>query len=105
MSELSLDYYISMCKGNAELLKTFKTLLLEDFKSIELSFFSAAKANEIRTLRNELHKMHPIAVNLKFYRMLNLIENYRNSDPAEFIKLHDELKICLAKIYELLAQD
>lgn len=40
---LSLSFYASICKGNAELLKTFKMLLSEDFKAMDVSFFSAVK--------------------------------------------------------------
>jgi hypothetical protein len=102
MNELSLTYYISICKGNAEMLATFKTLLLEDFKSIESRFFSAAEDNNIKVMRGELHKMHPIALNLNFQQLLDLIEKYRHCDPADFSKLHDELKICLTKTYDFL---
>ena len=102
MSELSLNYYSSISKGNAELLKTFKAFLLEDFKSMDVRFFSAAEENDVPTMRKELHKMYPIAFNLNFSQMLVLMEKYRDCDANELATLHSELKICLAKIYDLL---
>jgi hypothetical protein len=105
MSELSLNYYVSISKGNAELLSTFKALLLEDFKSMDVNFFFAAEENDISVMRDELHKMSPIAFNLKFFQMLDLIEKYRHGDPSEFPKLHNELRVCLTKIYDLLKPD
>jgi len=105
MSEPSLSYYVAISKGNAELLKTFKTLLLEDFKSMELNFFSAANENNISSMRAELHKMYPIATNLKFSQMLALIESYRNGHPNEFPKLHTQLELCFIKIYDLLKSE
>jgi hypothetical protein len=102
MSELSLDYYTSICKGNQELLKTFKALLLKDFESMDARFFSAAEENNLPVMRDELHKMYPIASNLSFSQMLDLMERYRHCDPAELANLHTELKMCLAKIYGFL---
>ena len=105
MSELSLSYYTSMCKGNTEMLKTFKALLLEDFRSMDVNFFSAAEENNVVAMRKELHKMYPIVFNLNFSQMVALIDQYRNCDPNEFATLHTELKMCMAKIYDLLEQD
>jgi len=102
MSELSLEYYVSMCKGNAELFNTFKVLLLEDFRSIERNFFYAAEAGDVPTMRSELHKMYPLAGNLKFSSLLQVIEKYRSSDLVEFPMLHSELKECLTRIYDVL---
>jgi hypothetical protein len=79
MGELSLSYYVSICKGNTELLRTFKSLLLEDFKSMDVRFFSAAEENDVRAMRNELHKISPIASNLDFSQMTDLIEKYRTA--------------------------
>lgn len=105
MAELSLSYYASMCKGNAELLETFKALLLKDFKSMDASFFSAAEENNLPAMRSELHKMYPIAFNLNFSQMVDLIEKYRHCRDDEFTNLHAELKMCLTKIYDLLKAD
>jgi hypothetical protein len=105
MDELSLGYYTSICKGNAELLNTFKTFLLEDFKSMDVRFFSAVEENDVSAMRNELHKISALAFNLKYSQMLDLIEKYRHCDPDGFSKLHGELKMCLAKIYDLLKPD
>jgi hypothetical protein len=105
MPELSLSYYISISKGNAELLKTFKQLLLEDFKLMDGTFFFAAEENDFSVMRKELHKMYPLVYNLNFFQMLDLIEKYRQCNPDEFIKLHTELKTCMTKIYELLNSD
>jgi hypothetical protein len=102
MCELSLSYYFAICKGNTELLGTFKALLLNDFESMDANFFSAVQRNDLRAMRAELHNMYPIASNLNFSRMTHLIEKYRDCDPGEFGKLHAELKICLAKVYDLL---
>jgi len=103
MKELSLQYYLSICKNNAELLETFKTLLLKDFKTMDVRFFSAVGDNNIIAMRRELHNMYPIVFNLKFSRMLTLIDRYRHCDAGELAKLHVEMRLCLAKIYELLA--
>ena len=105
MSELSLEYYVLMCKGNAELFNTFKALLLEDFKSIEKNFFSAAEANDLSTMRSELHKMYPLAANLKFSHLLEVIEKYRNRELVEFSTLHSELRKCLTRIYDVLKSE
>jgi hypothetical protein len=105
MCELSLSYYVSICKGNAELLKTFKALILKDFESMDVRFFSAAEENDVSAMCKELHKVSPIASNLNFSQMLDLIEKYRHCNPDEFYKLHNELKMCLTKIYELLKPD
>lgn len=105
MSELSLSYYTSMCKGNTELLKAFKGLLLEDFRSMDVNFFSAVEENNVAAMRKELHKMYPIVFNLNFSQMVALIDQYRDCDPNEFSKLHTELKTSLTKIYDLLKQD
>lgn len=105
MSELSLSYYVSASKGDPELLRTFKALLLDDFKSMDVSFFSAAEANDVTTMRKELHRISPLAFNLNFSQMLDLIEKYSHCDRDGFPKLHDELKICLIKIYDLLRPD
>jgi hypothetical protein len=102
MSELSLDHYASICKGNVEMLKTFRTLLLEDFKSMDVKFFSAAEENDIPAMLNELHKMYPIVYNLNFSKMLMLIEKYRHCESDQYAKLHTELRMCLTKIYDLL---
>ena len=102
MNELSLSYYISISKGNAELLKTFKTLLLEDVQSMDTRFFSAVEANDIDSMRNELHKLYPIVFNLNFSEMLDLIEKYRHCSPDEIAKLNQELRTYLAKIYDLI---
>ena len=105
MCELSLDYYVSICKGDAEFLKTFQALLLADFKSMDVRFFSAVEENALPVMRNELHKIAPLVFNLNFSHMLDLIERYRSCDPDEFSKLHTELKICLTKIYDFLKPD
>jgi hypothetical protein len=105
MSELSLNHYASICKGNVGMLKTFRALLLEDFKSMDVKFFSAAEEKNIPAMLAELHKMYPIVFNLNFSQMLMLIEKYRQGDSDECAKLHIELRMCLAKIYDLLEQD
>lgn len=105
MGELSLNYYQSICKGNVELLKTFKTLLFKDFKSMDGRFFSAAEKNDISGMRKELHNMYPIAFNLNFSQMLELIEKYRSCSSDEFTQLHIAMKACLAQIYDLLKPD
>jgi hypothetical protein len=105
MAELSLTYYVSICKGNARLLKEFKTLLLDDFKSMDLKFFAAAEESDLPAMRRELHKMYPITSNLTFSHMLDLIEKYLHCDPADFSALHPQMKMCLEKIYELLKSD
>jgi hypothetical protein len=105
MSELSLSFYASISKGNDELLKTFKALLLKDFKVMDDRFFFAAEENNVTAMREELHKMYPIAFNLHFSQLLDLIEKYRHCDPAEFANLHGELRMCLTKIYDLLKTD
>jgi len=105
MSELSLKYYVSISKGNTELLNTFKALLLSDFKSMDVSFFLAVEDHNVAAMREQLHKISPIAFNLNFSQMLDLIERYRCCDPEEFDKLHVEMKICLAKIYDFLKPD
>lgn len=102
MSELSLAYYVSICKGDVRLLTSFKTLLLEDIKSIELRFFVAAQENDERAMRAELHKLYPIASNLNFLPMLELIEKYRNCDQSVFPELHGHLKTYFVEIYHLL---
>jgi hypothetical protein len=102
MSELSLRYYVSICKGNSELLDKFKTLLLNDFQSMDSNFFNAAENGNVPAMLKELHKMHPIVSNLNFSKMVDLIEKYRHSAPDEFAGLHAELKICLKEIYSLL---
>lgn len=102
MSELSLAYYVSICKGDVRLLTSFKTLLLEDIKSIELRFFVAAQENDEPAMRAELHKLYPIASNLNFLAMLELIEKYRNCDQSVFPELHGHLKTNFVEIYHLL---
>lgn len=102
MSELSLAYYVSICKGDVSLLQSFKTLLLEDIKSMEVQFFVAAQRNDVTAMRRELHKLYPIASNLNFLQMLELIERYRHSDPSGFPALHGQFKTYFVKIYELL---
>ena len=105
MSDLSLSYYVSISKGNIELLKKFKTLLLDDFKSMDVNFFSAAAENDVAAMRAQLHKIYPLANNLNFFQMLDLIERYRRYHPDDFAQLHSELKVCLTKIYDLLTPD
>jgi hypothetical protein len=105
MRELSLAYYNSISKGNVEMLKNFKTFLLEDFKSMDVKFFSAAGENDIPAMHKELHKMYPIVFNLNFSQMLDLIEKYRHCKPDEFATLHAEMKMCLTRIYDLLEFD
>jgi hypothetical protein len=104
MNELSLNYYVSASKGDAEVLAMFRKFLLDDFKSMDVSFFSAVEEGNIPAMRKELHKMYPIVFNLNFSQMLNLLEKYRDHDPSEFAALHTELKTCLTKIYDLLSE-
>lgn len=72
---------------------------------MDVRFFSAVEKNDIAAMRSELHKMYPIAFNLNFSQMLDLIEMYRQRDPDEFSSLHSELKMCLTKIYAVLESD
>ena len=105
MGELSLNFYVSISNGDDEVLRTFRKYLLQDFESMHAKFFSAVKENNIPAMRAELHKMYPIACNLNFSQLLDLIEKYQHSEPFELARLHDELKICLAKVFDLLKSE
>jgi hypothetical protein len=105
MSQPSLDYYVSIFRNNPQLITNIKALLLTDFKSMESRFFTAAESNDLAAMKVELHKISPIVSNLKFARMLDLLEKYRHSNDAkEMSKLHDDLKTCLSQIYGMLEE-
>lgn len=105
MSGLSMDYYISIFRNNPERLASMKELLLKDFRKMESNFFAYAGRNDLPAMRAELHKAKPIVFNLRFSKMLELIEKYNECGKItdDFMnQLNQEMKHCLAEIYNFL---
>ena len=107
MSEPTLDYYKDIFRNNTQRLSSIKELLAKDFKSMEVRFLLAVEQNDLQAMRTELHKMQPIVFNLRFSRMLGLIEKYKKEEKGseEINKLNQEFKECLNDIYHFLKQE
>lgn len=104
MSQPSLEYYLTLFGSNQQRLNAVKELLIKDFKSMEALFFEAYARKDLKVMRAQLHKMTPIVENLKFSRMLQIIEKYKIQvqDVDQFDELNQELKTCLDEIYDLV---
>ena len=77
---------------------------MKDFEAMELQFHDAMQKNDVLQMRRELHRMRPIVSNLRFTRMMELLDKYENNEtaPIELVGLNDELNDCLTEIYYVL---
>jgi hypothetical protein len=72
---------------------------------MEIKFFASAGRNDLDGMRKELHKVEPIVFNLRFTRMLAVIEKYHEDKDISdkwMSTLNEEVKNCLAEIYSFL---
>jgi hypothetical protein len=107
MNEPTLDYYKDIFRNNPQRLSSIKILLMKDFKAMEEQFSLAAEQNDFKAMRAELHKIQPIVFNLRFSRMLDLIETYKQNEneAVEISKLNQQLKECLSDLYHFLERE
>jgi hypothetical protein len=104
MDAPSLDYYRAIFHKNPQNMPTIKKLIWNDFKAMQLKLSDAVNRDDRHEMRKELHKIRPIAHNLRYARMIELLDRYESTDAStwETKTIHDEVSACVAEIDRFL---
>jgi hypothetical protein len=104
MNGPSLEYYTAILRNNPEKISSVKQLLRKDFEAMEIKMRDAVQKNDIPQIRREFHRMRPIIWNLRFTRMMDLLDKYQNRETID-IEFSDDLATCFEEIFCLLRTD
>jgi len=99
---LSLEFYEDAFDNNRQRLKEIKRIIINDVLKTEASIKKHSAVKDLNGLKAEIHKLSPIAKNIRCHSLIYLLEEYRVHETysSTIVGLTTELQIFLKRVRE-----
>jgi response regulator RpfG family c-di-GMP phosphodiesterase len=99
---LSLAFYEEAFDNNQKKLKEIKRIIITDLLKTEVIIKKCSTIKDLSGLKAEIHKLSPIAKNIRCYSLIYLLEEYRVHETysSTIVDLTTELLIFLKRVRE-----
>ncbi|HEY8937178.1 MAG TPA: PAS domain S-box protein [Cyclobacteriaceae bacterium] len=97
---LTLDFYEEAFENNQQKLREIKRIIINDIRKTEANINKYSTLRDLNGLKTEIHKLSPIAKNIRCYSLMNLLEEYRIHETYShtIVGLNTELSIFLKRV-------